>query len=262
MTQQPVDNCAALPDGPSFPPLIELAQTDSTNNYALQLLRQGKLTEGQAAGTGIFAHEQWAGKGQRGRSWLSKAGENIHLSTIIDARSFSLDRQFLLVVRVALAVSRFLEKYAAGQIRIKWPNDLYFQDRKAGGILIENIISGNNWKWAVAGTGLNINQTAFDASIAGKAISLRQLTGRHYDCLQLARELRDSILKTATIPESEEDLLNAYHQRLYKKDQNVLLRQDDRIFEATVKGVLATGQLEVFTDRRLLLDFGTVSWLA
>ncbi|MFN1208770.1 biotin--[acetyl-CoA-carboxylase] ligase, partial [Enterococcus lactis] len=84
----------------------------------------------------------------------------------------------------------FLDKFSQSNILIKWPNDIYFQDRKAGGILIENIINGQLWKWAVVGVGLNINQVQFLGDIESKAVSLKQITGKTFDCFQLAQELR------------------------------------------------------------------------
>ena len=160
------------PDHYAFPPVLELFSVDSTNNYALGLLRPSHLTERQENvkhGWAVFSHEQFAGKGQRGKDWLSKTGENIHLSIIIEPKCLHLQHQFVLIAITALVVRSVFEKYAQSDILIKWPNDIYFQDRKAGGILIENIISGTEWKWAVVGVGLNINQTGFDQDLQKKS---------------------------------------------------------------------------------------------
>ena len=107
-----------------------------------------------------------AGKGQRGKIWTSEKDANIILSIVINPEPLQLSQQFQLSACVAVAVNDFFTKYAGMQTKIKWPNDLYWQDRKAGGILIENIVSThqliiNNWEWAIIGIGININQTSF-----------------------------------------------------------------------------------------------------
>lgn len=260
MAQQSADNYALLP-------VIELDSVDSTNNYALNILRAQKLTERQPQnlhGTAIFAHEQYAGKGQRGKAWASAAGKNIHTSIIIKPTGFFLHQQFTLIAAVAVAVRNFFERYAQSDIYIKWPNDIYFKDRKAGGILIENIISGANWKWAVAGIGLNINQTAFKPEIQ-YAVSLKQITGKHYNCLELAKELRQEILKNCALVNNGQvdsnTIITTYNKNLYKQNQIARLKRDDIEFEALVKKVTPTGQLVVHANKELAFDFGEVSWV-
>lgn len=257
MAQQSADNCP-------FPPVIELLSIDSTNNYALSLLKQLNLTERQETlqhGSAVFAHEQYAGKGQRGKTWQSKKGENVHVSIILQPQKISLDRQFTLIALVALAVRAVVERHAQSDITVKWPNDIYFGDRKAGGILIENIISGNHWKWAVAGIGLNINQVDFAGVKDRKPVSLKQITGRNFDCIQLAREVRDEVLyryQTGVLPQ----LMEEYNRFLYKRDDVVVFKKEERVFEAVVKEVAINGRLLLQTgDGVLAFDFGEIEWL-
>ncbi|GAB3414645.1 biotin--[acetyl-CoA-carboxylase] ligase [Niabella aquatica] len=265
MAQQSTDNCARLPEGQAAPPLIELLSVDSTNNYALSLLKPPKLTERQKIaghGTAVFAHEQYAGKGQRGKIWQSKKGENIHLSVVLDARKIGLQQQFILIAIVALAVREFFDQYAQSDISIKWPNDIYFRDRKAGGILIENIISGNEWKWAVAGIGLNINQTGFAPDITKKAVSLKQITGKHMDCFELAQTLRNAVLLAYdNYNANAAGVLAEYNRFLYKKNAKAVFEKNGQLFEAIVKEVLPGGQLVARADRELRFDFGEVKWI-
>ena len=145
-------------------PFIELLSVDSTNNYALTKLHAGLTQHGAA----FFAHEQIAGKGQRGKTWISEKDANLILSVVINPHHLlELTQQFLLSACVAVSAAEFFSRYAGDATRIKWPNDLYWSDRKAGGILIENIIGSQrsdtespiaSWLWAVAGIGININQ--------------------------------------------------------------------------------------------------------
>jgi BirA family transcriptional regulator, biotin operon repressor / biotin---[acetyl-CoA-carboxylase] ligase len=257
LAQQSADNCP-------FPPVIELLSIDSTNNYALSLLKQENLTERQEMlqhGSAVFAHEQYAGKGQRGKIWQSQKGENIHLSVVLHPQKIGLHQQFLLIALVALAVRSVFERHAKSDIAIKWPNDIYFGDRKACGILIENIISGREWKWAVAGIGVNVNQVSFAEVTGRKPVSLKQITGKSFDCLELAVEIRDEILLRYANADTSK-LMDEYNGFLYKKEEIVIFEKEDTKFEARVKQVSMEGKLQVQAGASVLaFDFGEVQWL-
>lgn len=249
-----------LPFSPALgTPFIELKSIDSTNNYALQQVHAGMAQHGAA----FFAHEQVAGKGQRGKAWSMDKGVNIILSTVINPQPLSVLHQFQLSVCVALAASDLFGRYAGEDTRIKWPNDLYWQDRKAGGILIENVIgSGHEWKWAVAGVGININQTQFP-EIVKNPVSLKQITGKKFNAVDLAKELcsllddRFRTLRTSGF----DTLYDLYLSRLYKKGATVKLKKGTRIFEAIIKTVTREGLL--ITEHGIEEEFrsGEVEWL-
>src|SRR3954462_13950029 len=150
----------------------------------MEMLHQGNSKHG----TVYFAYQQFAGKGQRGKSWQTHSGENVIISVVLDTSSLHVSSPFTLSIAIALGVYDFFKSFVFNNLFLKWPNDLYYNDRKTGGILIENIFRGKDWQNAVAGIGININQTVFDPSIAN-AISLQQITGKVYDAVQLAKEL-------------------------------------------------------------------------
>lgn len=244
---------------------IELSTVDSTNNYALKLIREPALTERQVEklhGTAVFAHEQTSGKGQRGKKWMANSGENLQMSVIISPDKLLQQKQFLLSAIVALYIRDFFEKHSLNTITIKWPNDIYFQDKKAGGILIENIITGNEWKWAVVGIGLNINQTHFDPNLPNP-VSMTQIAGKQFNCIELAKELHNGLLKNieAFRLEDRRVLLKTYNTRLYKLGQRVRLKKDTRIFEAEITGVTDNGQLIVKHQFKEVFNFGSVEWV-
>jgi BirA family biotin operon repressor/biotin-[acetyl-CoA-carboxylase] ligase len=140
-------------------PFIELQSVDSTNNYALAQIHANMAQPG----TCYFAHEQTSGKGQRGKSWATERGTNIILSIVLKPDFSQPFQQFQLSACAAVAARQFFSQYDGDSLKIKWPNDIYWQDRKLGGILIENIIrsqgpGGGTWDWSVVGIGLNINQ--------------------------------------------------------------------------------------------------------
>ena len=131
---------------------------DSTNNYAMAMVQKGVATTGDA----VFAMEQTSGKGRRGKIWKSKKAQNILLTILAQMQWLPVQQQFHLRMGIALACHDFFSKYSKENIKIKWPNDIFINDRKAGGILIENVIKGNLWQWAIIGIGLNINQENFE----------------------------------------------------------------------------------------------------
>jgi BirA family biotin operon repressor/biotin-[acetyl-CoA-carboxylase] ligase len=138
-----------------------LNSVDSTNNYAMGKVHAGMAKHGQA----WFANDQTAGKGQRGRTWASTPGENIILTVVIQPDALLTTKTFPFNAYIALTCLDFLQKTAGDHFSIKWPNDLYWCDRKAGGILIENVIQGTEWKWSVVGIGINVNQLTFPESV-------------------------------------------------------------------------------------------------
>ena len=135
-----------------------------------------------------LALEQTAGKGQRGRTWESAPGENVVFTAVLEPGFLPLDSQVLLSYAVALACYDLFSRYAGEETKLKKPNDLYWRDRKAGGILIENVIRTGRWTHAVVGIGININQTSFSPDLPNP-VSLKQITGKTFDPMQLSREL-------------------------------------------------------------------------
>ena len=217
-----------------------LDSVDSTNNYAMAKVHAGMAKHGMA----WFTHHQTAGRGQPGKTWESSARQNIALSIVIKPTAVFFQNQFYFNAVVANACYILFKKYAGDETRIKWPNDIYWRDRKAGGILIENKVMGKNWKWAVVGIGININQTQFNNE-PGNAISLKEITCKTYDPLKLAKELYELILLQINdvTPGHLNDILIRYNENLFKKDQMVELKKDNIVFETFIKGVNEYGQL-------------------
>jgi BirA family biotin operon repressor/biotin-[acetyl-CoA-carboxylase] ligase len=236
-------------------PFTILSSVDSTNNYAMGQVQAGLARHGAA----WFAHEQTAGKGQRNKRWLTDPSENILLSVVLQPFSLNVSGQFLLSASIALATYDFYKNYAGDESAIKWPNDLYWRDRKAGGILIENNFRGNDWQFAVAGMGININQTQFDAALPNP-VSLKQITGKDFNVIQLARELCSRLEERfqQLLNAGTESVLKNYEAVMYKREQMVKLRKDGRVFETVVRGVSPTGKLITGEHQ---YDFNEVEWV-
>jgi BirA family biotin operon repressor/biotin-[acetyl-CoA-carboxylase] ligase len=239
-------------------PFIILSTIDSTNNYAKGLVKEGLAKDGML----IFAEEQTQGRGQKNHVWESQKGENITMTLIINAYGLKLDTQFELSCATALGCRDFFNKYAGDETCIKWPNDLYWRDRKAGGILIENVIKGNTWEKAIIGIGININQVDF-GNMSKKPVSLKQITGKSFDAKALAKELclflnqRFTELKAGYIDAQ----LKAYNQDLFKLNQVASFKKGEEIFKAIVEGVNAKGQLLIKRESTEAINHGEIEWM-
>ncbi len=239
-------------------PFIELYEVESTNNYAMACIRQGLATPGQA----YFAYNQTAGKGQRGRTWETVAGKNMLLSVVLNTNGLLVSHQFYTVAAVALAAYSLFSKYAGAETKVKWPNDIYWRDRKAAGILIENIVRGQECQWTVAGIGMNINQTNFDSSLINP-VSLTNVTGKNFDPVLLAKELCAGIEArfTQLCQGHFSSILKEYNAVLYKANEEVMLKKDNRAFSCIVKEVNSFGQLAVKGAVKDCFEWGEVEWL-
>ena len=238
-------------------PFVELHTVDSTNNYAMGLVHAGMAQHGMA----VFAHEQTRGRGQRQKEWLSSGQNNVALSLILQPGGLKISEAFLVSKTVATAAALFFGNYANGVVCIKWPNDIYWNDRKAGGILIENVVQGSQWKWAVAGIGINVNQTDF-GELAGKAVSLKQITGTVFEPVRLARELSEFVEgQFQVMLEDPVRITATYHRFLYKRDQRIKLRKGPAVFEALIKEVNDEGQLIAEHAIEEKFAVGEVEWV-
>ena len=244
---------------PAAPLLNILDGVDSTNNYAMAQVHAGLATNGMA----WFAHEQTAGRGQRGKNWESEPGRNIALSLVLEPKESKLGQPFYLSAAVALACQDFFSHYAGEETKIKWPNDLYWRDRKAGGILIENVLQGNEWKYAVIGIGININQVTFDPSLKNP-VSLKQITGKDFDAQALAIELYHLLMNqtTAFEPTSFKKTMIRYNQHLYGRNKKIKLKKSNTVFETVVKEVNEYGQLITIDAIERCFEFGEVEWVS
>ncbi|HRH47995.1 MAG TPA: biotin--[acetyl-CoA-carboxylase] ligase [Panacibacter sp.] len=239
-------------------PFIEIFSVESTNNYAMQLVQEGFAGHGAAC----YAYEQTAGKGQRGKAWHAQAGENITISVVFNTNSLQVSTQFAFNMTIALGVCDFLRIYTAGDTFIKWPNDLYWRDRKAGGILIENIIRGKEWQWAVAGIGINVNQTLFDTTLTNP-VSLKQITGKEHNPVLLAKELCKSLeyRYNQLLSSGAPSILEDYNGVLYKRGNQIKLKKDNAVFECILKGVDIFGKLLVVRNLEESFNTGEVEWV-
>jgi len=224
--------------------IIRVETVSSTNSYLKESARNRVLEEG----TVVVARNQTAGKGQRGNSWESEAGKNITCSILLYPSFLPVQRFFLLSEAVSLGVKEMLDVYTSG-ITVKWPNDIYYQEKKIAGILIENELTGNVYTSSVVGTGLNVNQERF-LSHAPNPVSLKQITGEDFDTKTLLEKLVENILycyeqlKSGDI----ETIIQKYHDALYRRAGFHRFEDEAGKFNARIDRVSDDGLLHLITD--------------
>lgn len=158
-------------------PAIHLfEQIDSTNTYLMNLAQQGALS-----GMVCLAEYQSAGRGRRGRNWVSPFGANIYLS-ILWRFNQGLGGISGLSLVMGIAVIRTLRRLGYPDIGLKWPNDIYWQQRKLGGILVEVTGESNGPVVAVIGLGLNVCVPPAAANAIDQAWVDLQHINNHLTC--------------------------------------------------------------------------------
>ena len=248
-------------------PLIELLSIDSTNIYATTQIQEGLAVSGSCYRANFQTH----GKGQMAKIWGSEAGLNLLCSYVMGVKqlkeegllpkNWTLQQQFGLSIAVAIGLTDYFSRVAGFDTKIKWPNDLYWHDRKAGGILIESIIRGAEWNWSVIGIGVNINQTEFSPDLPNP-VSIKQITGKDWDVNEQLKALSAAL--TLRVKEwmngGFEQMLETYNKRLYKKGSIVKFKKNNIGFTGKVIGVNQQGQLIIENGIAQAYNFGEIVW--
>lgn len=201
-------------------------------------------------GTVIMADHQYAGRGQQGNTWHSEPGLNLTCSIVLYPEFLDVSNQYLLNMAVCVAVRDAASSVLEEGVMIKWPNDIYHSDKKLGGILIENAISGKKYKSAIIGIGLNVNQEYFSEGQVKAAISFREILGRELKVDDLLKIICHHLeVQYMRLRDSADELTDDYHNGLYRLGTPALFEESGRIFEATIKGVSKSGRLMLQTTQ-------------
>lgn len=167
---------------------IELNEIDSTNAYLSERLLSGEITEP----TTVFTHSQNKGKGMGQNIWVSDNDKNA-LFSIALFTEIKTEEIFKVSLATSMSIYEFL-KLKGITTKIKWPNDIYYDGKKLGGILIENKLDGNVVKASVIGVGLNLNQEKFPKWLPNP-ISLKNITGHDYDAKEFITGISEMVAK-------------------------------------------------------------------
>lgn len=219
--------------------IIKIIKTDSTNNFAKKLLKSSI----QAEYTCITTEEQTKGKGQRGNIWISEKGKNLLFSIIIYPNFIPVNQQFYISKAVSSAIIDVLNKIT-NNFKIKWPNDIYFNNKKICGILIENSLSGNKINSSIIGIGLNINQKKFPENLQNP-ISLCQITSKYFEKNEILNSIIYKIIEKFEKIKTENlhFLDSEYHKNLLGINKNLLFEDKSGKFFGKIIKTDKSGRL-------------------
>lgn len=229
--------------------MIHLNETDSTNRYLQQLCQEAGNNKVEEFTT-VCADYQTAGKGQRGNSWEAAKGANLLFSFVCYPTFVPIRQQFVLSQLISLGIKETLDEYCS-DISIKWPNDIYWKEKKICGILIENDLQGNSIGRCISGIGLNINQEVF-LSDAPNPISLKQITGKHYQretiLEKVMQRIEQSYQKLKEEPAYASELATRYAASLFRREGLHCYQDKDGLFNARLVRVEADGRFVLMDE--------------
>ncbi|MDO9153210.1 MAG: biotin--[acetyl-CoA-carboxylase] ligase [Paludibacter sp.] len=218
-----------------------IKQTTSTNIFLRDLMNNKSLTEGFV----VYTDFQLSGKGQSGNSWESEPKKNLLFSILLYPHHIDIEEQFIISQIVSNAIWNVLSDYCK-EVKIKWPNDIYVNDGKIAGILIENSLCGQTINNTMIGIGLNVNQTDFKSD-APNPVSLRQINKKSFRRKTIMQKIVDNIL-TIYNEMDYAQIREDYFNNLYRKDGFYAFRAGNDVFNAQIKAVLPDGRIYMETD--------------
>jgi BirA family biotin operon repressor/biotin-[acetyl-CoA-carboxylase] ligase len=218
-----------------------LEETESTNSWLRTRAEEFSSEDIMVVRTDY----QTAGRGCGTNSWESERGKNLLFSLLCRPKNIPATDQFILSMANALALKRTLDDYV-DDIKIKWPNDIYWRDKKICGTLIETTLQGSRIKDCIIGTGININQREF-RSDAPNPVSLYQILGHEVDCGELLHKVLDNIAKYITMVENGlwEDIRTSYRYHLYRLEESHYYMIDGHRVYCKLVGVTDNGHLQL-----------------
>ena len=227
-------------------------EIDSTNHQARLLLADGQCDLPFWVSAGF----QTRGRGHGANRWESRPGQNLTATRVHGWQQLDPARQFAVSQSVSLALLDFLNLFVDTP-KIKWPNDIYLNDQKIAGILIENDIAGASISLSVIGIGVNINQTDFQDDIPNP-VSLSQMTGFDYDLNELLSLLDEMVSRRLQhLPEIDFEALNReYLRNLYRFKTFCPYRAGEEWFEARITGLGEFGELQLEDKSGKVRSFG------
>ena len=228
---------------------------ESTNQYLQNLLNEGV----DIVNNVVVTDFQTSGKGQGKNVWQSENGKNLLFSIALDMSFLKAENQFLLTQIVSVTMIDVLKKYLPEEsLFIKWPNDIYFNDKKIAGILIKNEIKGMMMGTSIIGIGLNVNQTSFDKNLPNP-ISMKMITGNDFEL----EELLSAISYQLSTVNSQQSTVNSYTDKLYRYKQWAFYEHEGQVKEMMITGYDRFGRLilKEKNDREVVCDLKEIAFV-
>ncbi len=231
--------------------LIKLDAIDSTNDF-LKGLSNKQIVENF---TIVTTDNQTKGKGQMGSVWVSESGMNLIMSVLVKYFLRDVDQIYNLNIAVSLAVIEVLESLNIPDLSIKWPNDIMSDNKKLGGILIENSLKSDGTILSVVGLGLNVNQINFEN--LPKASSLALICQKQFDKEKLLLEIVAKLKEILELWKSNCNLFwEAYSDRLFKKGIPMPFVDSNKVsFMGIIQGVAENGRLLILLEDDQIVAF-------
>lgn len=227
--------------------VVSMNETASTNLELKRLQQNESLPEGSL----VMTDFQTEGRGQAGKSWFSDKGENLLFSFLLYPHFVLAKEQFIISRIVSLALKGMLDRFM-DNVTIKWPNDIYWNDKKIAGMLIENSLTGQHIDFTIVGIGLNVNQDKFPSTLPNP-VSMKQITRHLHNRDSLLEDfLSEFFLLYRKLQNNNwQSIENEYMQQLYRNDKEYSFEDKNGRFEAKIKNVLPLGHLvlETYPDK-------------
>jgi BirA family biotin operon repressor/biotin-[acetyl-CoA-carboxylase] ligase len=231
--------------------LIFFENLISTNTYASSLLKK----EPQPEGTIVYTNYQTGGRGQKGNQWESEEGKNLLFSIILYPSTIDPSDQFIISKVISLGLCDFFREYI-GNVFIKWPNDIYVDNDKIAGILIENSLATGKIENTIAGIGININQNVF-RSDAPNPVSLSLLTGKTFELTDCLKKLANNLDKRyKQLLDKKYYVLNSdYLYQLYRYGKWNKYRDINKTYIGRIVSLTPSGMLQIEERNGLIHDY-------
>ena len=220
-------------------------QVESTNTYLMQQIASGRQLPQLHT---VVCRQQTAGRGMRGNSWTSRPGDSLTFSILLRSDLLQGKQQFAVSELASWAVMRTYASYMTEEqktkLKVKWPNDIYYEDRKLAGILIEHSLTGQRVDYTIIGIGMNINDEQFPPELP-TAVSLRMITGRSLEPMEVLIRLHDklALLLPDFLLGRYMDVHRHYMKYLYRREGFHLFTDVHGQFRAQIKDVTPEGRL-------------------
>ncbi len=242
-----------------------LDSVDSTNSEAFR--RAGDLDNMSV----VAAIDQTAGKGQRGNVWKTEPGANLTFSILLrfghgGLPGLKATEQFLISKATTVALSEFFSSRGI-HVKIKWPNDIYYRNRKLTGILIENRLEKSDLSLSVVGIGINVNQRDFPPQLLNP-VSMALISGHDYDIRTELDDFMDFFGEYAGLIGSvsgRDTLSSLYKERLFRlgEKHDYSDCRSGEVFKAAIRDVAEDGRLIVETEdgAMKMFNFKEISYI-
>ena len=232
--------------------LFKLDAINSTSTYLRQLSKKTETFNW----TVVSAEYQTTGRGQVDTKWVSDKGKNLIFSILIKYDSLIIQDQFYLNSAISLGIYSVLLKYNLPKLKIKWPNDIMAENKKLGGILIENSLKNDKIYQSIVGIGLNVNQQDF-LGYPFQAVSMKNLLDKTIDRDIMLNEIIFSIKHYVDLLNKQEFsfLHAAYEKVLFKINEPHMFKSDGQIFLGKITGVSKDGKIKIENENEQIRKF-------